>query len=168
MLSNKRLVFNKTNFDGIMIIKKSIGFVLLLSLISCIHTEELSNSLSFAENKEKVWKVLVEIFKTYPLKTIDEQIGYIETEIIKSSDSKFWKAPHQKRKDFSGYSYFIAVNLNYKKPISTVTIHKKVYKQKGFISKKQEVSSDQLEETALLYQIARELEVKTLLKRHIK
>ena len=148
--------------------KKFYCLFLYCLLISCIHTEELPNSLSFAKSREKVWTVLVEIFKTYPLKTIDEQLGYIETETIKSSDSKFWKAPYQKRKDFSGYSYFIKINLNYKKPISTVTVNKKIYKQKGFISQKQEIPSDHLEETALLYEIARELEIQALLKRYIK
>ena len=131
-----------------------------------MHTEQVSNSLSLVESKEKVWTVLVEIFKKYPLKTIDEQLGYIETEIMKSAD--FWTAPHQKQKDFSGYSYFLKVNLKYNKPVSNVLITKKVYKQKGFISKKQEVPSDQLEETALIYQINRELEVQSILKRLIK
>ena len=131
--------------------------------MSCTHTEELSNSLSVEANKEKVWKILVKTFKNYPLKTIDEQLGYIETEVIKSAN--FWKAPHQKQKDFFGYSYILRVNLNYDKPISTVIINKKVYKQKGFISQKQDVASDHLEETVLLYQIARELEVQSLLNR---
>ncbi|MCZ0932413.1 MAG: hypothetical protein OXJ52_04585 [Oligoflexia bacterium] len=143
--------------------QKIFYFFLAFFLISCAHTEELSNSLSVATNKEKVWKTLVEIFKSYPLKTIDEPLGYIETEVIKSAN--FWKAPHQKKKDFSGYSYVLKASLNYNKPISTVTINKKVYKQKGFISQKQEAASDHLEETALLYQIARELEVQALLKK---
>ena len=131
-----------------------------------MHTEKLPNSLSVPINKEKVWKVLVEIFKSYPLKTIDEQLGYIETEIIKSAN--FWTAPHQKKTDFTGYSYLLKVNLKYNRPISTVVITKHVYKQKGFISTKQEIPSDHLEETALIYQINRELEVQNLLKRFIK
>ena len=145
--------------------KKIFCLFLPFLLISCVHTEENSNSLSAPINKEKVWKVLVEIFKTYPLKTIDEQLGYIETEVIKSSNSQFWKAPHQKKKDFSGYSYILKVNLNYNRPISTVTVNKKVYKQKGFISQKQPAPSDHLEEISLIYQISRELEVQSLLKR---
>ena len=147
--------------------KKIFYFLLPLLLISCVHTKEPSNSLLIPASKEKVWKVLVEIFKTYPLKTIDGQIGYIETEVIKNSNPQFWKAPHQKikgSKDFSGYSYVLKVNLSYNRPISTVTITKKLYKQKGFISQKQELPSDHLEEISLIYQISRELEVQTLLK----
>ena len=142
-------------------IKKTV--CLFFFLISCAHTEKPPNSLSFSADREAVWKVLVEIFKTYPLKTIDESLGYIETKTIKGAN--IWTAPHQKKTDFSGYSYFIKVNLDYDRPISNVLISKKVYKQKGFISNKQEVSSDHLEETALLYQIARELEVQHLLKK---
>ena len=146
---------------------KNIFCLLLpLFLMSCMHTEELSNSLSVPVNKEKVWKVLVEIFKKYPLKTIDDQLGYIETEVMKSA--RFWKAPHQKKKDFTGYSYLLKVNLKYNRPISTVTITKKIYKQKGFISTKQEMPSDGLEETALIYQINRELEVQSQLKKLLK
>ena len=143
--------------------KKFFFYFSFCCFISCTHTEESTNSLSVVANKEQAWKVLVEIFKNYPLKTIDEQLGYIETEVIKSAN--IWKAPHQKKKDFSGYSYMIKVNLNYKKPISTISINKKIYKQKGFISHKQEIPSDNLEETALLYKINRELEVQALLKK---
>ena len=144
-------------------IKKIFCLFLPFLLISCMHTEELNNSLSVPINKEKVWKTLVEIFKSYPLKTIDEPLGYIETEVMESAD--FWKAPHQKKKDFSGYSQILKVNLKYNRPISTVAITKKVYKQKGFISQKQEMPSDYLEETALLYQVSRELEVQSLLQK---
>ena len=145
-------------------IKKTV--FLFCFLISCTHTEKPPNSLSFSADRETVWKVLVTVFKAYPLKTIDETLGYIETKTIKSPN--FWTAPHQKKTDFSGYSYFLKVNLNYDKPISTVLINKKVYKQKGFISNKKEIYSDHLEETALLYQIARELEVQNLLKQSNK
>ena len=74
------------------------------------------------------------VFKDYPLKTIDEQRGYIETEVLQAD--QFWKAPHQKSLDFSGYSSVILVSLEYKKPIARVFINKKIYKQKGFISQK--------------------------------
>ena len=142
--------------------KKIFYFFLLASLTACLHTEETPNSLLLPVTKEKAWKTLVEIFKDYPLKTINEDLGYIETEVIKGSH--VWKPPHQKKKDFSGYSYILQVSLQYNSPISTITINKKVYKQKGFISQKQEIPSDRLEETALLYQINRELEIQALLK----
>ncbi|MCY4321783.1 MAG: hypothetical protein OXC37_05215 [Bdellovibrionaceae bacterium] len=145
--------------------KKTILYLLLpFLLISCMHTAEKPiNSLSVPISRYKVWKILVEIFKTYPLKTIDEQLGYIETEVIKSGN--IWKPPHQKQKDFSGYSYILKINLNYTKPISSVTIRKKANIQKGFLSKKQEIASDGLEEASLIYKINRELEVQSILNK---
>jgi len=105
-----------------------------------------------------MWKVMVQVFKSYPLKNIDPQIGYIETEVIKGD--QFWKAPYQKEEKFYGYSSTLQAHLNYKKPISTVSIYKKVYKQRGFISEKEEVPSDYMEEALLFYHIIRELELR--------
>jgi len=113
--------------------------------------------------KEKVWEVLVSVLKSYPLKNIDEEKAYIETVELKSQ--LFWKAPHKKHQDFSGYSSVIRVQLEYQKPFSYVFVNKKVYKQKGFISSKEEVPSDQLEESLLLYRIGRELKIRSLLNR---
>ena len=103
-----------------------------------------------------MWKTMVKVFKPYPIKNIDPQIGYIETELIKGD--QVWKAPYQA--DSYGYSYTIQAYLTYKKPVSNVNIHKKVYKQKGFISEKEEVPSDYLEEAILFYNILRELELR--------
>ena len=142
---------------------KSIFILLSFLFLSCNHTEELLVSQSFQVNREEVWGVLVAVLKSYPLKTIDEKKGYIETEVLNAN--RFWKPPHAGNKDFSGYSSVITVRLNYKKPISRVFIDKRVYKQKGFISNKKEVTSDLLEETVLLYQISRELNIRSRLSR---
>ena len=140
---------------------KYLLFLFLLCSVSCIHTEEESkNRLSFVVDRDTMWKVMVKVFKPYPLKNIDPETGYLETEVIKGD--QVWKAPFQKAENFYGYSYTIRAYLNYKKPVSTVNIYKKVYKQKGFISEKEEVSSDYLEETVLFYHIVRELELKKL------
>ncbi|MBC6415418.1 MAG: hypothetical protein GDA46_03400 [Bdellovibrionales bacterium] len=114
--------------------------------------------MSFVVNEDIAWKTMVKVFKAYPLKTIDPHLAYIETEEMKGD--RFWKAPHEEDQNFYGYSYIIKAHLNYKEPISTVTISKKIYRQKGFISKKEELPSDYLEETALFYHILRELELK--------
>ena len=141
--------------------KKVFFSLFSILLISCVHTEETANSQTFRASKEKVWEVLVTVFKSYPLKTIDEQKGYMETEVLEAD--RFWLAPHQKRNNFSGYSSVLKVRLDYKRPIARVFIDKKIYKQKGFISSKEEVPSDFLEESILLYRVARELRIKTLL-----
>lgn len=106
---------------------------------------------------------MVAVLKSYPLKTIDEQKGYIETEVLKAD--RFWKAPHQKNLDFSGYSSVIIARLDYERPIARVFIDKKVYKQKGFISSKKEIPSNLLEENLILYRIARELSIRSQLSK---
>ena len=139
------------------------GLVALFStlIISCVHTEHELNSQFFQAPREKVWEVLVAVLKSYPLKTIDERKGYIETEVL--GTDHFWVAPHQKNQDFSGYSSVIIVRLDYQKPMARVFIDKKVYKQKGFISSKEEIPSDFLEETILFYRVNRELNLQSQL-----
>ena len=137
---------------------KYFVFLFLFSVLSCAHTqEEPQNRLSFVVDRDTMWKVMVKVFKPYPLKEIDPQTGYLETKEIKGD--QVWKAPFQKNEDFYGYSYTIQANLNYKKPVATVSIYKKVYQQKGFISEKKQVPSDYLEEAVLFYHILRELEL---------
>lgn len=142
-------------------LKSSVFALFFFVIVSCVHTENASISQSFYASREKVWEILVAVLKSYPLKTIDEKSGYIETEWIKAG--KLWKAPHQKHENFLGYSSIIIVRLNHKSPISWVSVRKKLYRQKGFISFKEEVPSDLLEETVLLYRIARELDVRSRL-----
>lgn len=141
--------------------QKAVFILWSIWAVSCAHSPDVLNSRSFPAPKEKVWEVLVAVFKSYPLKTIDEDKGYIETGELKASH--FWKPPHRSRENFTGYSSMIRVRLSYHRPISHVYIDKKVYKQKGFISSKQEVPSDLLEESILLYRIGRELSIRSRL-----
>ena len=139
---------------------KKIVFILWSAFVfSCSHTEDLRRGQVFQAPKEKVWEALVAILKSYPLKSIEEPKGYIETEEMKAD--RFWKAPHQKNQDFSGYSSVIKIRLSYREPFSKVFISKKIYKQKGFISAKKEIPSDFLEETVLLYRLSRELNLQS-------
>lgn len=144
-------------------IKESLFILSSLLMLSCSHTEDMVNSRTFQAPREQVWRALVAIFKSYPLKTIDDQRGYIETKVLKATH--FWRPPHLANQDFSGYSSVITVRLGYIKPLARVFIDKKVYKQKGFISSKKEVPSDLLEETVLFYRITRELSIQSQLSR---
>ena len=135
--------------------------MLFLSFLSCVHTkEEVNNQLSVVVDQDVMWKTMVKVFKLYPLKTIDPHLAYIETEEIKGE--QFWKAPYEKESLY-GYSYILKAYLHYKKPVSTVAIHKKIYRQKGFISKKEEIPSNYMEEASLFYHIMRELELRRAL-----
>jgi len=144
-------------------IKQSLFILALLLMLSCSHTEDMINSRTFQAPREKVWKALVAVFKSYPLKTIDDQRGYIETKVLKANH--FWKPPHLANQDFAGYSSVITVRLSYTKPLTTVFIDKKVYKQEGFISSKKKIPFDLLEEAVLFYRIIRELSVQSQLSR---
>lgn len=131
-------------------------------LISCTHSQKSNNIQYFKASKGQVWEALIFILKAYPLKIINEDNGYIETEILTSNH--FWKAPHEEHKDFSGYSSILKIKLSYEQAYSVVFIDKKVYKQKGFISLKQEVLTNFLEEEILLYKLHRELKIRNYLK----
>ena len=143
------------------IFAKSFAIALSVMAISCQHSPD-KNSQFFLASREEIWEALVAILKSYPLKTIDEQKGYIETKELKAN--QFWKGSHQKNQDFFGYRSVISVQLNYEKPIAKVFIHKKIYQQKGFISSKREVPSDFLEEAVLLYRLGRELKIRRKLQ----
>lgn len=145
---------------------KFLYLLFSLLLLSCTHVEEeeMSNQQVFRYPRETVWEVLVAVLKSYPLKTVDEQKGYIETEVLKAD--QFWKAPYQRNQDFSGYSSQLIVKMDYRRPDARVFVYKKIYKQRGFISSKEEVLSDLVEENILLYRIARELKIKAFLEKH--
>lgn len=134
-----------------------------LFLMSCAHVEEEQNTIFFEAPREKIWEVLVFVLKPYPLKTINEQKGYIETEVLKAG--RFWKAPYERTKDLSGYTSSLMVKMDYKNSRARVSVYKKIYKQRGFISNKEEVFSDMIEEGILLYRIARELKIRSYLER---
>lgn len=144
--------------------KSKLKFLVLVGILSsCLHTEPPSNQISLLAEKEEVWKTLVKVLKSYPLKTIDNTSGYIETKIIKGPN--IWRPPNKTRKDFYGYSYKIIAKLSYSPPLSTVIIEKKVHKQQGFLSEKKLVPSNLLEEQALIYEISREIELQNLLNK---
>ena len=141
---------------------KAVWFFSLFWAVSCAHTGSF-NSQAFQAPRDKVWEALVAVLKPYPLKIIDERLGYIETERLEAG--RFWKAPYQKDRDLSGYSSVIKVRMSYRRSIAKVFIDKKVYRQKGFMSSQEEIPSDFLEETVLLYRLATELGIRSRLER---
>lgn len=150
----------------ISMLQRLIFILLSLLLVSCMHTQELGDASSvFYAPKEKIWEAAIKVLKIYPLKTINEDRAYIETEELKAH--LFWKGPYQRRKDFAGYSSVILLRMNHQGSGTKVFIEKKVYKQKGFVSRKELVPSDGVEERVLLYRIARELSVEAALSKQL-
>ena len=108
-------------------------FILFCFFItSCALTEPPTNSLFVSAPRNTVWEAMKEVFKSYPLKTVDKHLGVIETKELKGS--KFWQAPHYEAPNTFGYSSVIVVRLSYRKPMVRIYITKKVYKQEGFMS----------------------------------
>ena len=103
------------------------------------------------------------VFKPYPMKIIDGDRYYMETELLKGA--RLWKAPGQKKSALAGQSAVISVQMSYKRPIARVFIHKRIYRQKGFISEKEEIPSDRLEEEILFRRLMLELRVRSLLEK---
>ena len=139
--------------------------IILQALIACSQTEKgPERTQSFMAPREKVWEVLVAVMKKhYPLEIIEDQKGFIRTKTLKGN--QFWKAPYQKDQEFFGWSAHITVNLDVSGPVSTVYVYKKVFQQKGFIRAKEEIPSDHVEETVLLYRISKELGIRSRLNR---
>lgn len=123
-----------------------------------MHTSRLNHQEKYAFSRTQTWKALVSILKSYPIKTIDAQKGYIETKTLKGND--FWKAPHKKNKNTNGLSAVIKIYLFYKKPYSIVEIQKEVYQQTSFFSDPKKIKSDLLEEQSLFYRLERELSIR--------
>ncbi len=133
-------------------------FLFFLYCGACTHTSKLDNTRSYLSSREETWKALVYIFKSYPIKIIDPDKGYIETKILKSS--KFWKAPHKKDINTSGLSAIIKVNLFYNKPYSKVEIQKIIHRRESFFSEPKRIDSDLLEENSIFYRLGRELYIR--------
>ena len=146
-------------------LQKIILIGIALSAFSCSQTDKGPERIqSFIAPREKIWEALVAVMKKrYPLKTIEDQKGFIQTKTLKGN--QFWTAPHQKKQDFLGWRSHITINLDSSGPVSTVYVHKKIFKQKGFINTRQSIPSDQLEETVLLYRISKELGIRSRLNR---
>ena len=135
----------------------------LIAVQGCSHTSDLSQNEVFKASREDVWETLVALFKSYPVKVMDEDSGYIETERLRGKH--FWTAPHQKKMQTGGLSAVIKVNLEYERPYSRVYVTKRVYRQSSILSSPEEIPSDLFEERIFLYRLGRELLIRKALKR---
>ena len=133
-------------------------------LFSCTHVERKDYvSQSFVAPKEKVWEVVVAIFKRdYPIKAIDAGSKTIETKA--RTRDQIWKAPYAEKKDLSGLSSTLFVEVIDREHSSKVIVRKKNYQQSGFFSEKKEIPSDLIEESLVLYKIAKELRFRSGLR----
>lgn len=116
-------------------------------------------SKTFSSPYLDVWKASLITVGKYPLKAYDEDSGTIETDYVKGDE--VWNPPHKKKHLRGGYRYKINVRVirgkGKDKNITKVVLLKQPEIQKDFFSESEKISTDGLEELALLYRIEREL-----------
>ena len=142
----------------LVMIKNIFLLIFFLYCSACVHAPKSDNTENYRASYERTWEALVYIFKSYPIKIIDANKGYIETKVLKGS--RYWKAPHQKDINTNGLYAVIKARLFYDKPYSKVEIHKTIYKQTTFFDDSKKIPSDFLEEKSILYRLKREIYIR--------
>lgn len=122
---------------------------------------------SFSASFNTVWKASLITLGKYPLKSYDEEAGVIETDFIRGDN--VWVPPHKKRYVPGGYKYKINLRVMKGKMGASegvrVIVLKQPELQKDFFSNSEKISSDGLEELAILYRIEREVALEKALER---
>jgi hypothetical protein len=148
----------------------------LLSLPGCALFEERRGPNSFFGPREQVyyasfdevWGALNRSLQLYPLRVSNQDQGIVETDVIRGN--RVWTPPHKpERSSNSGEQYRLIVRVikgNLERRAATkVTVVKETQVQQDFFSDPRAVASDGLEEKALLYRVAREVQIERALNR---
>ena len=122
----------------------------------------------FQANVGHVWRAVQLTLKDYPVQVSDLDQGIFETELIKGDKS--WFPPHKIRPMFqNGRRYRILVQVIEislgNRSATKVIIRKEITLQRDFFSSPEPISSDGLEEEAILYRIGRELQLDQMLEK---
>lgn len=160
---------NKTNFI--------FNLFIILTLSSCSLFErqpESADKIIQKASKQKiffapydlVWKAAHLSIK-YTIASENQDFGVIETDYVKAVDG--WLPPTQTKPEFKSARYKLLFTFAKGKidgkDSTRVTIEKKIEVFKDFISEKQIVASDGLEEMLLFYRIEREIIIANALKK---
>lgn len=119
---------------------------------------------------EKVWRATQLVMQDYPIRISNSDRGLLETALIKGDK---WSPPYQKKENIKhGLRYRIRVKVvqipredGEEHMATKVIIYKKVFLHKDFFASPEPLSSDGLEEIALLYRIGRELQIDKILEK---
>lgn len=128
--------------------------------------ERASHQKIFYASYDSVWRAAHASLK-YTIASENQDYGVIETDYIKAVDG--WLPPDQTRPEYKSARY--KLTLTFAKGTSggrestRVTIEKKIEIFKDFISEKEVVPSDGLEEQSIFYRIEREILITQALKR---
>ena len=151
-------------------ISKLLILVFLMAQIGCTTPAPKAQKKKFVQRVfmypyDSVWKAALLTLK-YPLAINNTDNGVLETEWIRAEDG--FNPPFAK-KSSSGVRYKILMNVVKGKAdgLSSikVTVNKKVEKQRDFFSDSEDLSSEGLEETVILYRMERELIIEEAIKK---
>lgn len=154
------------------------SFALALSLSGCSLFErqpESADRIIQKASKQKifyapydlVWKA-AHLSVKYTIASENQDFGVIETDFVKAVDG--WLPPDKTKPEYKSGRYKLIFTFAKGKKVDgrepvRVTIEKKIEIFKDFISEKQIVASDGLEETVLFYRIEREIIIANALKK---
>jgi hypothetical protein len=113
---------------------------------------------------DDVWKAVNLVLQPYPLRVSNMDQGILETDILRGD--KAWISPFAKSAGSSGETYKLIIRVIRGSTHNTkVTIQKDSQIQSDFFSDPKPLPSDGMEEKAVLYRIARELQIERALAR---
>ncbi|OFZ31314.1 MAG: hypothetical protein A2622_01620 [Bdellovibrionales bacterium RIFCSPHIGHO2_01_FULL_40_29] len=128
--------------------------------------QKASKQKIFFAPYDLVWKAAHHSIK-YTIASENQDFGVIETDYIKAVDG--WLPPNKTKPDYKSARYKLIFTFAKGKidgrDSTRVTIDKKIEIFRDFISEKQVISSDGLEELALFYRIEREIIIEQALKK---
>ena len=128
--------------------------------------QKASRQKIFFAPYDLVWKAAHQSIK-YTIASENQDFGVIETDYVKAVDG--WLAPDRAKPEYKSARYkltFTFAKGKFEGRESTrVTIDKSIEIFRDFISEKQIISSDGLEELALFYRIEREIVISQALKK---
>lgn len=151
------------------------GFVVFLTSCSLFEKQtESADKIIQKASRQKiffapydlVWKAAHQSIK-YTIASENQDFGVIETDYVKAVDG--WLPPDKVKPEYKSARY--KLNLTFAKgkidgrESTRITIDKKVEIFRDFISEKQIISSDGLEELSLFYRIEREIIIAQALKK---
>lgn len=128
--------------------------------------QKASKQKIFFAPYDLVWKAAHLSIK-YTIASENQDFGVIETDYVKAVDG--WLAPDRTKPEFKSARYKIVMTFARGRiegrDSTRVTIDKKIEVFRDFISEKQIISSDGLEELSLFYRIEREIVIDQALKK---
>lgn len=119
---------------------------------------------------EEVEAAIKQAMIRYPQRIDNTDAGIFETDYVKG-EARF-RAPHKEVDYSSGYRYRILLRLvrgrSTEKPAIRVLVTKQIELARDFFSDPDQVTSDGLEESVILYRVGRELSIARAISRSIE